>query len=300
MSDRHPQARQAPHQPARGEQTPASQAGSAVYLYGVARGLDPAVLGGITGVASASVRAVPEGDLIALVSTVDLADFGEDALRDHLEDLAWLEATARAHHEVVDRAAQAAPTAPVRIATLYRDDDRVRQVLADRHGEFTRVLDLISGRTEWGVKIYVHPEAFDVGAAAPEPQTAAASGTGGPGAAYLRRRQAQRRSRQDADRRISDYAQSVHERLTRYARASRRHPPQDQRLSGHTGVPVLNMAYLLDDEHTKEFLDTARRADAELTGVDVEVTGPWPPYSFIDTTDTTGGTAGGRREGEGR
>ncbi|MEU6040385.1 GvpL/GvpF family gas vesicle protein [Actinomadura sp. NPDC047616] len=275
-----------------------AQESTAVYLYGVARGLDPAVLGGVTGVSSAAVRAVPAGDLTALVSTVELADFGEDALRDHLEDLDWLEATARAHHEVVDRAAQAAPTAPVRIATLYRDDDRVRQVLQEQHTQFTRVLDLISGRAEWGVKIYAHPEAFEHDEPEPEPQPQATTG-GGAGTAYLRRRQAQRRSRQDASRRINDYAQSVHERLTQHARASRRHPPQDQRLSGHAGVPVLNMAYLLDDEHTKEFLDTARRADAELTGVDVEVTGPWPPYSFIDTTDT--GAEGGRPgQGEAR
>lgn len=255
--------------------------GTAVYLYGVARGLDPGALGGVTGVSSAAVRAVPADDLIALVSTVELADFGEDALRDHLEDLDWLEATARAHHEVVDRAAQAAPTAPVRIATLYRDDDRVRQVLHEQHPQFTRVLDLISGRAEWGVKIYAHAEALETCDPEPQPQTAG----GRTGTAYLRRRQAQRRSRQDASRRVGDYAQSVHERLIQYARASRRHPPQDQRLSGRAGVPVLNMAYLLDDEHTKGFLDTARRADAELTGVDVEVTGPWPPYSFIDTSD---------------
>ncbi|GLZ11945.1 gas vesicle protein [Actinomadura sp. NBRC 104425] len=265
------------------------QQGTAVYLYGVARGLDPGVLGGVTGVSSAAVRAVPAGDLTALVSTVELADFGEDALRDHLEDLDWLEATARAHHEVVDRAAQAAPTAPVRIATLYRDDGRVRQVLQEQHAQFTRVLDLISGRAEWGVKIYAHSEAFETCEPEPRPRTAG----GRTGTAYLRRRQAERRSRQDASRRVGDYAQSVHERLIQYARASRRHPPQDQRLSGHAGVPVLNMAYLLDDEHTKEFLDTARRADAELTGVDVEVTGPWPPYSFIDTTDTAAGDRGG-------
>ncbi|WP_396454515.1 GvpL/GvpF family gas vesicle protein, partial [Actinomadura sp.] len=134
--------------------------GTAVYLYGVARGLDPAALGGAAGVAGAPVRGVVEGGLTALVSTVALAEYGEAALRANLEDLAWLEATARAHHDVVDRAAHAAPTAPVRIATIYRDDARVAEVLAAQGPRFTEILDLISGRSEWGVKAYASAEAM--------------------------------------------------------------------------------------------------------------------------------------------
>lgn len=122
---------------------------TAVYLYGVARDLDPAALRGAAGVAGTPVRGVVAGGLTAVVSTVRLADYGETALRDNLEDLAWLEATARAHHEVVDRAAHAAPTAPVRIATIYRDDARVAEVLAAQRARFGEVLDRISGRSEW-------------------------------------------------------------------------------------------------------------------------------------------------------
>ncbi|WP_174567468.1 GvpL/GvpF family gas vesicle protein, partial [Actinomadura kijaniata] len=114
--------------------------GSAVYLYGVARGLDPKVLEGVTGVGGAPVRPVRAGELTALVSTVDQGEFGEEALRVNLEDLTFLEATARAHHQVVDLAAHAAPTAPVRIATLYRDDARIVEVLTRGRQQFTQVL----------------------------------------------------------------------------------------------------------------------------------------------------------------
>ncbi|MCP9976975.1 GvpL/GvpF family gas vesicle protein [Actinomadura madurae] len=133
---------------------------TAVYLYGVARGLDPAALGDAAGVAGAPVRGVRAAGLTALVSTVRLEEYGEAALRANLEDLAWLEATARAHHDVVDRAAHAAPTAPVRIATIYRDDARVAEVLAAQGERFAEVLDLVSGRSEWGVKAYAAPESL--------------------------------------------------------------------------------------------------------------------------------------------
>ncbi|TDD21452.1 GvpL/GvpF family gas vesicle protein [Actinomadura sp. KC06] len=283
--------------------------GTAVYLYGVARGLDPGALRGAAGVAGAPVRGVVEGGLTALVSTVRLEEYGEAALRANLEDLAWLEATARAHHAVVDRAAHAAPTAPVRIATIYRDDARVAEVLAAQSARFGEVLDGIAGRSEWGVKAYAAPGIPDHGdggltdpggglAPRAEPLTGPNPGAGsdpggggGVGTAYLQRRQRERRRREDAGRRAAQRAADVHAALADHAVASRHHPPQDPRLSGRPGAQILNVAYLLDEERVEGFLAVARTAADRLPGVEVEVTGPWPPYSFIDTADTDAAAA---------
>lgn len=263
---------------------------TAVYLYGVARGLDPAVLGDAAGVAGAPVRGVVAGGLTALVSTVRLEEYGEAALRANLEDLAWLEATARAHHDVVDRAAHAAPTAPVRIATLYRDDARVAEVLAAQGERFGAVLDTIAGRLEWGVKVYASPEAMaeavdgDPGdGTGPGPN----GGAGGAGTAYLRGRQRQRRRREEAGRRVREQADALHGELADHAVASRHHPPQDPSLSGRRAAQVLNVAYLLDEEQAEGFLAVTRAAAERMEGVEVEVTGPWPPYSFIDASGAT-------------
>jgi hypothetical protein len=264
-----------------------------VYLYGVTRGLDLTALGGTAGVAGAPVREVAEGDLTALVSTVRMEEYGEGALRANLEDLAWLEATARAHHDVVDRAARAAPTAPVRIATVYRDDDRVSQVLREEAERFGRVLDRITGRSEWGVKAYSYPDetrpedADGTEAAAVAGSAAAGGAASGAGTAYLRRRQEQRRRREDAGRRVTEQAQAIQAELQAHVVAVRQHPQQDPRLSGHTGTLILNMAYLLDDEQVRDFLALVRDIDGRTPGIDVEVTGPWPPYSFIDAEESS-------------
>ncbi|MQY08753.1 GvpL/GvpF family gas vesicle protein [Actinomadura macrotermitis] len=279
----------------------AAAGATAVYLYGVARDLDPAALTGLAGVSGAPVRALHAGGLTALVSTVALAEYGEQALRANLEDLDWLEATARAHHDVVGHAARAAATAPVRIATLYRDDDRVAALLAARHDDFSAMLDTIAGRSEWGVKVYAYPEALKPD---PEPPAApadagGAAGTGGGvGTAYLRRRQQQRRSREDATRRVAAQAQAIHNELAPLAVAARQHPPQDPRLSGHPGVPILNVAYLLEDDQAAGFTGLATAIGDRTPGLGVEVTGPWPPYSFIDTADPGGSGGGGGGGGD--
>lgn len=97
--------------------------------------------------------------------------------------------------------------------------------------------------------------------------------------AYLQRRRGQRRGEEEARQAAAERAEDIHARLDNLAAGSRRHPPQDQRLAGHEGWMILNGAYLLDEDRVGEF----RAAVAELgdqEGIQVELTGPWAPYSF--------------------
>jgi hypothetical protein len=275
-----------------------------VYVYAVSRaGPDrmSEAMEGVGGVAGAPVRAVGRSGLTALVSTVDLAEFGEDALKRNLEDLDWLESTARAHHAVVDGAAAVAVTLPLRLVTVYRSDERVREVLGERGEEFTEALDRITGRTEWGVKGYADPQAFmatgagpggtardgtghdDLGHGATGPGDAAGGGTGvsSPGTAYLQRRRAQRRTDEDAREEAAACADRIDDELCELSAMSRVHPPQDPQLSGHEGWMILNAAYLVDDERAEDFRAAVTRLSGLRAGLRLELTGPWAPYHFV-------------------
>ncbi len=269
----------------------AGDGGTAVYLYGVARDLDPAALDGATGVAGAPVRGVVAGDLTALVSTVSTVktdEYGEAALRSGPADRAWAQATAQAHHDVVDRAARTAPTAPVRVATLYRDDARVAEILNAHGARFAAILDRITGRSEWNVAAYASPETLHGGPENPggglepraEPPTGPQPATGhGLGKARLRR------PRADAGHRVGHRADALHAALDDHAAASRHRPRRDPGPRG--AAQILNAAYLLDEEQVPSFLAVTRAAGERLDGIDIEVTGPRPPYSFVDPADTT-------------
>jgi hypothetical protein len=43
---------------------------------------------------------------------------------------------------------------------------------------------------------------------------------------------------------------------------------------------LLNGAYLVDDDRTDEFADAVAAQDGAHRGIRLELTGPWPPYSF--------------------
>jgi hypothetical protein len=246
-------------------------AGRASYAYAVARSFDPAQLAGVRGVDGAEVHLVRYRDLVAVVSPVPLTEFDEAALRTKLEWLPWLEATARAHHAVVDVVATSSVTLPLRLATVYRGDERVIEVLRQGYRRFRAALDRLAGRVELGVKVYTDPRAL-----AP----AASPSTSSPGRDYLRRRRAQHRARDDAWQRAAAAAERVDATLAGLAVDSRQRPPQRPQLSGARGENVLNAAYLVDAGRTEEFDALARGLDAEAPGTRIELTGPWAPYSF--------------------
>ncbi|GDY56072.1 hypothetical protein SVIO_066950 [Streptomyces violaceusniger] len=102
----------------------------------------------------APVRTLAAGPLTAVVQDVPTAGYDEEALRRRLSDGAELERCARAHHAVITATSALAPAVPLPLATVYRDDGRVREALGERETSFLTVLDRIAGRAEWGVKVY--------------------------------------------------------------------------------------------------------------------------------------------------
>ncbi|QYC38695.1 Gas vesicle synthesis protein GvpL/GvpF [Nonomuraea coxensis DSM 45129] len=243
------------------------------YLYAVAR---DEVAACPPGVADADVRTIALGGLVAYVSDVPLERFGEEPLRRSLEDMDWLAGTARAHHRVVDAVAAATPTAPVRLVTVYDGDEQVRDLLERRAADFAEVLEQVIGRREWGVKAFADP------GSAEQPDERPGGGgceqSGKPGTAYLQRRRANLRGREQNRRQALARAEHIHAALATVAVASRRHRPQDPRLSGRADWMLLNGAYLVDEGRVGEFAELAGELGGG--GIEVTVTGPWAPYSF--------------------
>lgn len=248
-----------------------------VWLYGITfDGVGDAQLAGVTGVAGEPVRAVASEGLVAVVGSVSLSEFGEDSLQRNLEDLDWLAATARAHDRVVAAVLRCGPTVPLRLATLYLDDDRVRGLLADRREEFAAALERVTGRSEWGVKAY--GDADVLAQAATEERVA--QGGAGKGTAYLLRRRAELAARQNVERQAAEHAAKIHAALVENAVDGRRQRVTDPALTGKRAWMIFNGTYLVDDERAHDFGALVTQLDAEHPGITLELTGPWPPYSF--------------------
>jgi hypothetical protein len=248
------------------------------WLHGVVSSIEASALDGVPGMEGAPLALIENNQLVgletnqlvAVVSEVPLSRYGEEPLRRNLEDITWLEDAARAHHVVVEALSQAGPVVPARLATVYLDSKRVAELLAERRDEFVEGLDRVAGRAEWGVKAY----AIEI--AGPAPSAAPTSGV-----AYLQKRRAQLTAQSEGLESAAREASAVHASLAHFAAGARRHAPQDRRLSGAETAMVLNGAYLVDSDRIVEFGHLVSALSKCHAAVRLELTGPWPPYSFI-------------------
>ncbi|MER6531864.1 GvpL/GvpF family gas vesicle protein [Streptomyces sp. NPDC001508] len=249
------------------------------YAYAVVRSAESEriALAGVRGVADAPVGLVRSGRVAAVVSAVPGEEFSEAALKDALEDMRWLEATARAHHQVIEALAARTTVLPLRLATVYLDENRVREILHEQEAAFAGLLDRLADHVEWGVKVYVEA----VPAPAPAPEAAGGrADEANPGRAYLRSRRHQRQEREDAWRLAEEAVRRTEEQARGLAVERTRHRPQQGSLAQVPGENVANDAYLVPRGLAEEFRDRMLHAADGLHGVRVDVTGPWAPYSF--------------------
>ncbi len=246
--------------------------GNGVWVHGLVAGTGRLDLAGWTGVAGTPLRTVAAAGIAAVVGDVPLSEYGEEALRRNLEDLAWLERAVRTHHAIAEKLSDAGAVVPARLATIYHDDDRVARMMVERHDGLSAALDRLAGREEWGVKAYA------VANGAPSDQPAADR----TGAAYLRRRKAQLAAREQGQQATAEAAAAVHAALAGYAVAACRHAPQDRRISGAEATMALNGAYLVDCTEVSGFAALVRELAQRNPAIRLELTGPWPAYSFVD------------------
>ena len=242
------------------------------YLFTVTRGLPADSLLTTRGIDGAPLDVLSCGSLQAVVCRVDLQEFGEEALRRNLEDLAWVEALARVHDDVVRVVASRSTVAPMRLVTVYRDDDGVREQVGSIHDELVAALDRVEGCDEWSVKLYGST-------AGPTPDPPAGDGPT-TGVAFLQRKREQAAARLSADDAAARAARAVHDELSELSVASRMLASQDARLSGRAEPMLHNGAYLVRTDDALVFRTKVEALVTDLPNASVEVQGPWPPYSF--------------------
>jgi hypothetical protein len=236
----------------------------------------------LVGLAGETPVAVAAGDLAAVASPVPLDTYGEEPLREHLNDLDWLERMVRTHETVLERMLAGGEVVPVRVCTIYSTREQVEAMLEERAAGFRETLSRVAHRSEWGVKAVVDRAKL-------ETHTVEEQGLGADidgmqqGAAYIARKRLAARVRDESERIVSTAVREAHSRLADHAADAVVLPAQNRELSGYVGEMVLNGAYLVTEEDRDVFAALVHDLDVryDALGFKLELTGPWPPYNFV-------------------
>jgi hypothetical protein len=164
-------------------------------------------------------------------------------------------------------------------------------MLSREHEFLADALSRLGGRTEWGLKIFLAADAPlpDRGGEVEE-APAATDEKAGPGERYLRTQQLRGRERAHIEETVRERCAGVHERLCRLAVEGKVNSLQPAELTGRSEQMVFNGVYLIDDEDLEKLDRALRELQDDLTalGLQIELTGPWPPYNFVNSPTEVG------------
>lgn len=107
------------------------------------------------------VSAVSFKDIEAIISEVDFSQFNEKKIKDKLqEDIKWAERNVRRHHDIVAEAYKTETVIPLKFGTIFKTRKSLEAMLTKYYKKFKRLLAGLSGKQEWGIKIYLEYEKF--------------------------------------------------------------------------------------------------------------------------------------------
>ncbi|MFD7554340.1 GvpL/GvpF family gas vesicle protein [Streptomyces sp. NPDC059835] len=237
----------------------------ALYVYAIIAKDHPLRLDGMTGVGAqpSPVRAVTAGSLCAVVSDIS------EEIRPKRRDL-------QVHQEVLESLMADAVILPLQFGYLASDDQAVQTALEENTDSYLATLARLEGCAEYHVRasqadedellrqiLQDLPEARELNerirAGAQDPQLSLALGE-------LVAREVQ--ERQDS------LAAGLVQALIPYGREHAIHPP--------SSPDFLNLSLLVAHDQTEDFLAAEASLARQIEGgVDFRLTGPLPPYSFV-------------------
>lgn len=249
------------------------------YLYCLVRGSRKPVLRrvavGLPGAGPA--RALDAGDgLWLIVSDVESAAYGEEAIAAGLQDLAWVSRRAIGHERMVEHFLSAPAVLPMQMLTIFTTDARALEYVKKNRRRIDRVLKRIEGHVEWGLRL-----TWDEQAARDAVEKAHQSRRQTGGAAYL----ARKRDLRDVNRaQLTDAraeATRVFKDLSRHATDAVRRTSTERASPGSR--LLLDAAYLVPARGGTAFKSALRHRarSLEASGLAVSLTGPWPAYNFV-------------------
>ncbi len=256
------------------------------YLYGIVNSVDhvesvcPELIG-ITGEPSVSV--IYSNNCGGVISAVPLDQFGEEALEQNLQNINWLEEKVRLHQQLLQQVMAKQTVIPMKFGVIFRSKEKVKVILEEGREQFGNLLDKLSGYSEWGVKGYYRQQQLFHYLTNKEKSQNQGQPSSGGGMAYLIRKKFEEKLEELA----LDYSQQIGAKVFNHLKTICSDAVLNKLLSrkatGREEELFFNGAFLLAGDAHEEFQQIVQihNNEIETQGLFLEVSGPWPAYSFV-------------------
>jgi hypothetical protein len=222
-------------------------------------------------------------DLAAVISPVPLEDFCGSEAEARMQDLTWIGPRVIRHQEVAAEVMRHSPVLPARFGTIFSSLETLTQVLRRHHDTIAGFLARIADQEEWAVKGMLDQagakeKLFTLSLVRESKRLEALS----PGMRYFDEQRLRTACDLELQHWLKEVCRELWADLQNYAADVRERRLLSRKASGSDKDMVWNWAFMVPKTAVPAFLARIRTASARYAdhGLNVEFTGPWPPYSF--------------------
>lgn len=213
-------------------------------------------------------------------------EFSEENLKKKFTDLAWIEANARDHVRIISGIMQKYTVIPFKFGTIFKTNESLKEFIQEYSASLAENFSAIQDKEEWSVKIYCDKKVLnrqmpelceDIRLL--ERQILESS----PGKAFLLNRKKNELMDQNVRRLMKTNGQKCYDEYNSISLASHINNILPREVTERQDDMILNAVFFIDKKKTVDFVRLAKLQEGKYrsVGFSFEVTGPWPPFSFV-------------------
>ena len=269
------------------------------YVYGVMSSSDAEAIDAMpeAGIDPAhGVALLPFRDLQIIYSPVSAEAFGPDVLAENMKDPEWVQQRVRAHALVMEQFRTGSTLIPLRFGAVYASEEEIVAMVDERYAYFSDALDRLQNKQEWGLRMYSDVETLRMRISEGEQKVEESLDVISKGIARFIKDEMEKMESLDEEeliRLITEHSiRRTHESLLEVAESGLFKPLMGGENS-EKGRLISNAAYLVpqDKEEVFQALIEELASESMSLGLRFELTGPWPPYHFVDAGESGSGAA---------
>lgn len=234
------------------------------------------------------IQIISHKDIAAVVEKMTLDEFQEETFKLKIEkEPQWLEEKVLHHNNVISKFADKTMVIPMKFGTIFKTEKTLDDMLEEKYPDFIEIISSLDGKEEWGVKVFCQIDKFKEHLIHTHPAIIDIDATmeGKPeGLIYFLKSKKELLITEESEKKMNQDATAIHEELVKLADRNCLNKLQPKEITRKNAEMILNGAYLIIKEKVDELklkVSNLQKAYAE-SGLELEISGPWPPYSFAD------------------
>lgn len=236
---------------------------------------------------SGSLFPVQYRELAAIVSEVELDKFKlHTAAAGKEVDMGWIEEKARAHERIVEQLMKENDLLPAKFCSIVSSKEGLKAFMADNYHEFVRTFQRLKGHEEWNVKAFLNFEKLKQFITDNTPEIRERIemlSFMSDRSKYLLKRKIDNLIHERTDKRFEAVVVYIAKALRAVSKGDAFSKPESPKHQ-QTETPIIFKAsYLIEKTMFQSFNQQLNELSDELEpeGIAFEITGPWPPYTFV-------------------